>query len=162
MSVQTHDTSTAQYAQGCKSIDTFFPVEPALKKLHGKWKAVIVCRLLFGTLRYNELLRSLPGCTQRMLTNQLRELQADGIVRRRLFREIPPRVEYSLIDVGRDLLPMIKASCEWSQKHIVGAKVRHGSAQCRCFRDFETVQGDCLRTGGDGLPWLRSNIDTDA
>ncbi|GAG36442.1 unnamed protein product, partial [marine sediment metagenome] len=93
-------------------------VEAALKKIGGKWKGVIVCRLLFGTWRFNELLRSLPGCTQKVLTTQLRELETDGIVRRKLFPEIPPRVEYSLTDIGRDLLPMIRASCEWSHKHL--------------------------------------------
>ena len=105
-----------------------FPVAPALKKIGGKWKGMIVCLLLVGTLRFNELLRSLPRCSQRMLANQLRELQADGIVRRKLFREIPPRVEYSLTDIGRDLLPMIRASCEWSHKHLQGAVVGYDCA----------------------------------
>lgn len=103
-------------------------VEAALKKIGGKWKGVIVCRLLFGTWRFNELLRSLPGCTQKVLTTQLRELETDGIVRRECFREVPPRVEYSLTDVGRDLLPMIRASYEWTQKHVLGTEP-----------DFETV-----------------------
>ena len=98
------------------------PIEPALKKIGGKWKGVIVCRLLFGTMRFNELLRSLPGCTQKVLTTQLRELESDGIVDRRFFREVPPRVEYSLTNVGRDLLPMIRASCEWTQKHVLETK----------------------------------------
>ncbi len=98
------------------------PVEPALKKIGGKWKGMVVCRLLFGTWRFNELLRSLPGCTQKVLTTQLRELEMDGIVRREFFREVPPRVEYSLTDVGRDLLPMIRASCEWTQKHVLEVK----------------------------------------
>ena len=81
-----------------------------------------MCRLLFGTWRFNELLRSLPGCTQKVLTDQLRELEMDGIIRRELFGEVPPRVEYSLTEVGRDLLPMILALCEWSQKHILGTE----------------------------------------
>lgn len=110
------------------------PVEPALKKIGGKWKGVIVCRLLFGTWRFNELLRSLPGCTQKVLTTQLRELEMDGIVRREFFREVPPRVEYSLTDVGRDLLPMIRASCEWTQKHILKVKP-----------DFKAIQRPCRR-----------------
>ena len=105
-----------------ETIDVF-PIEPALRKIGGKWKGLIICRPLFGALRFNELLRSMPGCTQRMLTYQLRGLQADGIVRRRLFREIPPRVEYSLTDIGHDFLPMIRASCEWSRKHVHGADV---------------------------------------
>ena len=134
MSIQTHGLSTDHYTHGHKSVDTFFPVEPALKKLRGKWKGVIVCRLLFGTWRFNELLRSLPGCTQKVLTTQLRDLEMDGIVRRQLFGEVPPRVEYSLTDVGRDLLPMIRALCEWSQKHVLGAEP-----------DFDAVARSCQR-----------------
>jgi DNA-binding HxlR family transcriptional regulator len=139
-----------------------FPVAPALKRIGGKWKGMIVCRLLFETLRYNELLRSLPGCSQRMLANQLRELQADGIVRRKLFREIPPRVEYSLTDIGRDLLPMIRASCEWSHKHLHGAVADHDSVQCRCLRDLEAVQRDRFRTRGENFPSLQSDVGAGA
>jgi DNA-binding HxlR family transcriptional regulator len=139
-----------------------FPVELALRKISGKWKGLIICRLLFGTLRFNELLRSLPGCTQRMLANQLRGLQADGIVRRKLFREIPPRVEYSLTDVGRDFLPMIRASCEWSQKHVHGAEADFGSGQCHCLRDLEAVNGDCLVGEGENFPSLRPGVGAGA
>ena len=94
------------------------PVEAALNRIGGKWKGLIVLRLLVRTRRFNELLRSLPGCTQRMLTNQLRELEADGIVHRKVYAEVPPRVEYSLTETGRDLLPTIRAMCEWGQKHV--------------------------------------------
>lgn len=96
------------------------PVEAALARIGGKWKALIVLRLMVRMRRFNELLRSLPGCTQRMLTNQLRELEADGIVHREVYREVPPRVEYSLTDKGRDLAPVIRAMCEWGQKHVQG------------------------------------------
>lgn len=120
MSVQIQDASMALYAKNSKDLDALLYVEPALKKLCGKWKGVVVCRLLFGTWRFNELLRSLPGCTQKVLATQLRELEMDGIVRRQLFGEVPPRVEYSLTDTGRDLLPMIRELCEWNQKHVLG------------------------------------------
>lgn len=135
-----------------------FPVEPALRKIGGKWKGMIVCRLLFGTLRFNELLRSLPGCSQRMLANQLRALQADGIVRRKLFREIPPRAEYSLTDIGRDLLPMIRASCEWSQKYVLGAKAKCGSVRCHCLRDFEAANGEFHMGEGENFPARRPGV----
>ena len=139
-----------------------FPVASALKKIGGKWKGMIVCRLLFKTLRYNELLRSLPGCSPRMLANQLRELQADGIVRRKLFREIPPRVEYSLTDIGRDLLPMIRASCEWSHKHLQGAVADYDCVPCRCLRDLEAVEPDRSRTRGENFPSLQSDVGAGA
>ena len=96
------------------------PVEAALSRVGGKWKGLIVLRLLVRKRRFNELLRSLPGCTQRMLTNQLRELEADGIVNRESFGEVPPRVEYSLTDKGQDLEPMIRTMCAWGQKHVQG------------------------------------------
>jgi DNA-binding HxlR family transcriptional regulator len=139
-----------------------FPVAPALKTIGGKWKGMIVCRLLFKTLRFNELLRSLPGCSQRMLANQLRELQADGIVRRKLFREIPPRVEYSLTDIGRDLLPTIRASCEWSHKHLQGAVADYDCVQCRCLRDLEAVERDSFRTRSENFPPLQSDVGAGA
>jgi len=98
------------------------PVEAALNRIGGKWKGLIVLRLLIRTWRFNELLRSLPGCTQRMLTNQLRELEADGIVHRKVYAEVPPRVEYSLTEIGRDLMPTVRAMCEWGQRHVQGVE----------------------------------------
>ncbi len=98
------------------------PVEAALNKVGGKWKGLIVLRLLQRTWRFNELNRSLTGCTQRMLTNQLRELEFDGIVHRQSYPQIPPRVEYSLTPAGRDLEPMVRAMCDWGQKHIKGVE----------------------------------------
>lgn len=73
-------------------------------------------------MRFNELRRSLPGVTQRMLTNQLRELEADGIINRQVFAEVPPRVEYSLTPIGDALTPAIRAMCEWGQVHIQGVE----------------------------------------
>lgn len=96
------------------------PVEAALNRIGGKWKGLIVLRLLIRTRRFNELLRSLPGCTQRMLTNQLRELEADGIVHRRVYPEVPPKVEYSLTQAGRALEPVIHSMSDWGQRHVQG------------------------------------------
>jgi DNA-binding HxlR family transcriptional regulator len=104
------------------------PVEAALNRIGGKWKGLIILRLLVRTRRFSELLRSLPGCTQRMLTNQLRELEADGIVHREIYPQVPPRVEYSLTETGRELMPVIRAMCEWGQKHVQHVEP-----------DFETV-----------------------
>lgn len=100
--------------------DVICPVEAALSRIGGKWKGLIVLRLLQRTWRFNELMRSLPGCTQRMLTNQLRDLEEDGIVHREIFPQVPPRVEYSLTAIGRDLEPMIRAMCDWGQRHVEG------------------------------------------
>ena len=96
------------------------PVEAALNRIGGKWKGLILLRLLEREWRFNELLRTLPGCTQRMLTKQLRELEADGIVHREIYPQVPPRVEYSLTEMGRDLELMVRAMCEWGQRYIEG------------------------------------------
>ncbi|MFJ9423684.1 winged helix-turn-helix transcriptional regulator [Streptomyces sp. NPDC101249] len=78
-------------------------IEFAMEVLGGRWKLAILKQLVSGTHRFGELRRALPGITQRMLTRQLRELEADGLVTRTVHREVPPRVEYALTDVGRSL-----------------------------------------------------------
>ncbi len=98
----------------------YCPVEAALNRIGGKWKALVVLRLLVRARRFNELQRALPGITQRMLTRQLRELESDGIVRREIFPEVPPRVEYSLTPAGHALRTVIQPMCEWGQLHIQG------------------------------------------
>ncbi len=102
--------------------DIHCPVEAVFARIGGKWKALIILRLLVRTRRFNELLRSLKGCTQRMLTNQLRELEHDGIVHREVYHQVPPKVEYSLTQKGRDMRPIIRAACEWGQIHVDGAQ----------------------------------------
>ena len=87
----------------------------------GKWKGVILFFLLGGTLRFNELRKKIPGITQRMLTLQLRELEADGLVERTVFPVVPPRVEYALTPFGSTLESVIRAMAEWgsNNKHRV-------------------------------------------
>jgi DNA-binding HxlR family transcriptional regulator len=72
------------------------PAEPTLAVIGGRWKVLILYRLFDRTYRFSELKRALAGCTQKMLTQQLREMEADGIVRRKVFAQVPPKVEYSL------------------------------------------------------------------
>jgi DNA-binding HxlR family transcriptional regulator len=80
----------------------------------GRWKVPIVYHLLAaGTLRFGELRNRLPGVTQKMLTQQLRELEADGIVSRKVYAQVPPKVEYSLTAAGASLKPVIDAMCRW-------------------------------------------------
>jgi DNA-binding HxlR family transcriptional regulator len=94
------------------------PVEGALSLIDGKWKGVILYHLLEGTLRFNEIRRKLPNVTQRMLTLQLRELEADGLVARKVFAQVPPRVEYSLTQRGRSLAPVIAALKAWGDANL--------------------------------------------
>lgn len=94
------------------------PVEACLEVIGGKWKAVILFHLLGGTKRFNELRRLLPNVTQRMLTRQLRELEADKIVERTVYPEVPPKVEYSLSEFGKTLEPILRMLQKWGMKYF--------------------------------------------
>ena len=89
------------------------PIEAVLDVIGGKWKAVILYHLQGDTRRFNELRRLVPGVTQRMLTRQLRELETDGIVARKVYPEVPPKVEYSLTEMGRSLEPVLRSIQGW-------------------------------------------------
>ncbi|WP_225767050.1 helix-turn-helix domain-containing protein [Inquilinus sp. Marseille-Q2685] len=90
-------------------------VEVTLAVMGGKWKPVILYQLLEGPKRFGELRKTVGGATQRSLTLQLRELEADGILHRQVFAEVPPRVEYSLTEYGRTLAPVLDAMKAWGQ-----------------------------------------------
>ncbi len=92
-------------------------VEVALNEIGGKWKSLILCTLKDGKLRFSEINNKLPEITQRMLTKNLRELEKDGIILRKVFAEVPPRVEYSLTDKGESVIPILDALCEWGEKY---------------------------------------------
>jgi DNA-binding HxlR family transcriptional regulator len=91
------------------------PAESTLAVIGGRWKVLILYRLFERTHRFSELRRALGGCTQKMLIQQLREMEADGIVRRKVFAQVPPKVEYSLTRRGRTLKPVVDAMCKWGQ-----------------------------------------------
>ncbi|WP_313606737.1 winged helix-turn-helix transcriptional regulator [Rhizobium sp.] len=94
-------------------------VEAAVSLIDGKWKCVILWQLLDDkTLRFNELRRRIPGATQRMMTNQLRELERDGLVHREIYPQVPPKVEYSLTGKGQSLAPILLALREWGDEHV--------------------------------------------
>ena len=85
----------------------------------GKWKVVILFHLTRdGTHRFADLRRKIPGVSERMLTQQLRELEEDGIVQRKVYPVVPPRVEYSLTEYGLTLRPITSLMCEWGKKHV--------------------------------------------
>ena len=88
-------------------------VETTLKVIGGRWKVLILRELLVGMQRFNQLHRSLPGITQKMLTQQLRELAEDGIIHRQVYAQVPPKVEYSLTPLGESLNPVLQAMHEW-------------------------------------------------
>lgn len=98
------------------------PVEATLDLIGGKWKGVILYHLQVRTLRFNELRRRIPSCTQRMLTRQLRELEEAGLVHRHVFAQVPPRVDYSLSAEGRSLQPIVGAMHAWGLTRIARAQ----------------------------------------
>lgn len=94
------------------------PVEACVEVIGGKWKGVILFHLLGGTKRFNELSRLMPAVTQRMLTRQLRELEADQVVERKVYAEVPPKVEYSLTEFGRTLEPVLRTLQGWGANYL--------------------------------------------
>ncbi len=105
--------------------DYHCPVEATLDVIGGKWKVVILFHLTHdGTHRFAELRRKIPAVSERMLTQQLRELEDDGIVHREVYPEVPPKVEYSLTEYGKTLRPITEVMCEWGQRHIKRIKAR--------------------------------------
>ncbi len=93
------------------------PTETTLELISGRWKAMVIYWLLQEPRRFNRLQRDLGGITHRTLARQLREMEADGLVARRDFGEIPPRVEYRLTPLGRSLEPILMAMHEWAVAH---------------------------------------------
>jgi DNA-binding HxlR family transcriptional regulator len=93
------------------------PIEATLSVIGGKWKILILCRLYEDVSHFNELRRSIPGISQRMLTQQLRELERDGVVLRRAYVDHLLRVEYGLTDLGRSLGPVMDLLCDWGQNY---------------------------------------------
>ncbi|WP_116132027.1 helix-turn-helix domain-containing protein [Tropicimonas sp. IMCC34043] len=93
-------------------------VEAAIGLIDGKWKSIILWQLLSGTLRFSEIRRNVENCTPRMLTNQLREMEADGLVTRKVYAQVPPKVEYSLSDLGRSMEPILRALKDWGDANI--------------------------------------------
>ncbi|WP_409314365.1 winged helix-turn-helix transcriptional regulator [Pseudomonas putida] len=93
------------------------PVTFTIDVIGGKWKSLILFHLITQTRRFNELRRLMPEITQRMLTLQLRELETDRVIHREVYREVPPKVEYSLAPLGKTLIPLITEMREWGAAH---------------------------------------------
>jgi DNA-binding HxlR family transcriptional regulator len=93
-------------------------VEAFLDALGGRWKGMILYHLLPGTRRFGELRKLLPHVTQRMLTNQLRELERDGIVTRKVYAQVPPKVEYALTPIGQKLNPILLQMATWGDTYM--------------------------------------------
>jgi len=116
-------------ARGSTGSDSVERVEVVMGVIAGKWKPAIIYALVTnGTLRFSELRRLIPKVSQRMLTQQLRDLERHGLVDRVFYPEIPPRVEYSVTKLGRTLHPIFKSVCSWAEKNfrdVENAGARH-------------------------------------
>lgn len=93
------------------------PVETTLRIIGGRWKVLVLHELMDGMHRFSELDRALPGISNRTLSRQLRELEAHGVIDRKVYREVPPRVEYRLTKLGKSLEGILLAMHEWGTKH---------------------------------------------
>ena len=96
-----------------KRMPTSCPAEITLHVIGGRWKVIILWFLFQKTMRFSDLLHSMNGITQKMLTQQLRELERDRIVQRKVYPQVPPKVEYSLTPLGRSLKPIVEAMHRW-------------------------------------------------
>jgi DNA-binding HxlR family transcriptional regulator len=97
---------------------TSCPVERTLEVIGGRWKVLILRELFQGVWRFGQLHRALHGITQKMLTQQLREMEEDGIIHREVYLQVPPKVEYSLTPLGESLKPIIDSMHEWGVRHL--------------------------------------------
>ncbi len=94
------------------------PVEATIDLIGGKYKSVILWHLMGKTLRYSELHRLVPKATDKMLAQQLRELENDGLINRKVYPVVPPKTEYSLTDFGNTLAPILDAMCDWGTVYL--------------------------------------------
>ena len=90
------------------------PADQTLELISGRWKVPILWELFRGKRRFSELRRSLSPCGQKMLTQQLREMERDGLLRRKVYAQVPPKVEYSLTAAGKSLRPVVDAMVKWA------------------------------------------------
>jgi DNA-binding HxlR family transcriptional regulator len=96
-----------------------WPIEATLDVIGGKWKPLVIYQLKDGTLRFNQIVnRVQPRITQRMLTKELRELERDGLVTRKVYAQVPPKVEYSLTEKAQSLIPILDQLCDWGSEHM--------------------------------------------
>ncbi|MBM6385012.1 winged helix-turn-helix transcriptional regulator [Paenibacillus sp. 7523-1] len=100
-------------------------IEATLEIIGGKWKALIVCLLMSGVKRTSELQRSIDGISQKVLIQQLRELERDGLVRRHVYQQMPPKVEYSLTEYGVTANKIVDVMCAWGRENIA-LRQQHG------------------------------------
>lgn len=118
--------------------DSRCPTRQVLDRVADKWSVLVVHRLSEGTFRFAQLRRSVDGISQKMLTNTLRGLERDGIVTRRIYASVPPRVEYSLTPLGRSLCTLVAGICGWAEANIEQVQLARGAFD-KASRDRATA-----------------------
>ncbi len=117
-------------------------IEATLRIIGGKWKILLLWHLMDSPKRYGQLKRLIPDITEKMLIQQVRELEADGIVGREVYREVPPKVEYFLTDYGESLKPALLLLCHWGDTHLV--RVQRESANEATLEEDKTASREDL------------------
>lgn len=112
-----------------QNVEYHCPMELTLALIGGKWKSLILWHLADNTLRFSALKKALPKITQKMLTQQLRELEEAGLVNRFIYTQVPPKVEYSLTPAGKTLLPILKTMYQWGIDYAATAEATDSSAK---------------------------------
>ncbi|HCO30061.1 MAG TPA: MarR family transcriptional regulator [Lachnospiraceae bacterium] len=107
-------------------------VEATMDVIGGKWKPIILCNLRYSSLRPSDLQRKIPSISQKMLTQQLRELEKDQIVVRTVYQQVPPKVEYSLSEYGSSLAEVLDVLCNWGELHVNHLRKQGKNVTLRC------------------------------
>ena len=115
MSTAIKENSSNQYNK--KAALAQCPVTRTLEKIGGRWKPIILYQLVDTSRRYSELKKAIPMISEKMLIQHLRELETDRLIKREVYSQIPPKVEYSLTDIGKEMSPILCAMAEWGLKH---------------------------------------------
>lgn len=115
----------------CRSTESNCPVDVTLDMIGGKYKSLILWHLVGHTLRFNQLQKLIPHATPKMLTQQLRELERDSLLTRTVYAVVPPRVEYSLSELGKSIRPILSAMYDWGTQYMAGKGI---SANCSMTR----------------------------
>ena len=118
-----------------------------LDRIADNWTALIIRVLSSGTKRHNELRRQISGISQKMLTRTLRSLENDGIVTRKIYRVVPPMVEYSLTPLGRSLIEPLEAICRWAEKHL--PELEAARARSQKAKHGRAIRLDAIRPSGE-------------
>ena len=124
--------------------DTHCPVETTIDLIGGKYKALILWHLSGGTLRFSQLQKLITSATPRMLTLQLRELENQNLIHRQVYAEVPPRVEYSMTELGKSLMPILTAMRDWGAAYL-----RSQDIEPNCFMMEKTPENDVRGCCGD-------------